>query len=86
MNIFNIFKKINPDLKVDRMRYSAITEKDIKESFAARSEVDYNLAASAEVRQIIDLVWGASLTRFVSLSVGRVQSPTLALLVEKEKV
>ena len=91
----NSIKKINPELKVDRMRYSAITEKDIKDSFAARSEVDYNLAASAEVRQIIDLVWGASLTRFVSLaanrlgdgffSVGRVQSPTLALLVEKEK-
>ncbi len=90
-----IIKKIKPDVKVDRMRYSAITEKDIKESFAGRSEVDYNLAASAEARQIIDLIWGASLTRFVSLSanrlgddffsVGRVQSPTLALLVEKEK-
>jgi DNA topoisomerase-1 len=60
----NNIKKINPELKVDRMRYSAITEKDIKDSFAARSEVDYNLAASAEVRQIIDLVWGASLTLF----------------------
>ncbi|MCW3133127.1 MAG: DNA topoisomerase I [Methanophagales archaeon] len=91
----NIIKKVKPTLKVDRMRYSAITEKDIKESFAARSEVDYNLAASAEARQIIDLIWGASLTRFVSLSanrlgdgffsVGRVQSPTLALLVAKEK-
>ncbi|MHC1599894.1 MAG: DNA topoisomerase I [Candidatus Methanospirareceae archaeon] len=90
-----IIKKTNPDVNVDRMRYSAITEKDIKESFAARSEVDYNLAASAEARSIIDLVWGAALTRFVSLSanrlgeeffsVGRVQSPTLALLVDKEK-
>jgi DNA topoisomerase-1 len=90
-----LIKKIKPNVKVDRMRYSAITEKDIKESFAARSEVDYNLAASAEARQIIDLIWGASLTVFVSLSanhvgddffsVGRVQSPTLALLVEKEK-
>ena len=90
-----IIKKTNPNVNVDRMRYSAITEKDIKESFAARSEVDYNLAASAEVRGITDLIWGASLTRFVSLSanrlgeeffsVGRVQSPTLALLVDKEK-
>jgi DNA topoisomerase-1 len=90
-----IIKKINPDVHVDRMRYSAITEKDIQDSFAARSEVDYNLAASAEVRGIIDLIWGAALTRFVSLSanrlgedffsVGRVQSPTLALLVDKEK-
>ncbi len=95
VEVLSIIKKTNPDAKVDRMRYSAITEKDIKESFAARSEVDYNLAASAEARQIIDLIWGASLTRFVSLSanrlgeqffsVGRVQSPTLTLLVEKEK-
>ena len=96
----NIIKKSNPALlsprasvKIDRMRYSAITEKEIKESFAARSEVDYNLAAAAEARQITDLVWGASLTRFVSLSasfsslfsVGRVQSPTLALLVARER-
>lgn len=90
-----IIKKTNPNVHVDRMRYSAITEKDIKDGFAARSEVDYNLAASAEARQMIDLIWGASLTVFVSLSanhvgddffsVGRVQSPTLALLVDKEK-
>ncbi len=57
--------------------------------------VDYDLAASGEARQIIDLVWGAVLTRFISktsgrlgkefLSVGRVQSPTLALIVDREK-
>jgi DNA topoisomerase-1 len=44
---------------------------------------------------VFDLVWGASLTRYISLcagrlgklflSVGRVQSPTLALIVEREK-
>ena len=49
----------------------------------------------AESRQIVDLTWGASLTRFISiasnqggkdfLSVGRVQSPTLALIVDREK-
>lgn len=91
----NVIKEINSSLPIDRMRYSAITEKDIKDSFEARGEVDYNLAASAEARQIIDLMWGAALTRFISLtanrlgddffSVGRVQSPTLALLVDKEK-
>ena len=90
-----VIKEVNSSLPVDRMRYSAITEKDIKDSFAARSEVDYNLAASAEARQIIDLIWGAALTRFISVtanrlgddffSVGRVQSPTLALLVDKER-
>ncbi len=91
----NVIKRVNPSIKVDRMRYSAITEQAIKESFAARTDVDYNLAASAKAREMIDLIWGAALTRFVSLaanrlgngffSVGRVQSPTLALLVDKEK-
>jgi DNA topoisomerase IA/intein-encoded DNA endonuclease-like protein/predicted transcriptional regulator len=46
-------------------------------------------------RRDVDLVWGAVLTRFIStvsgrmgqafLSVGRVQTPTLALIVDKEK-
>ncbi|PXF50570.1 MAG: DNA topoisomerase I [Candidatus Methanophagaceae archaeon] len=91
----NVLKRVKPELKVDRMRYSAITEQAIKESFAARTVVDYNLADSAKAREMIDLIWGAALTRFVSLaanrlgdgffSVGRVQSPTLALLVDKEK-
>lgn len=90
-----IIKAANPHVRADRMRYSAITEKDIKESFANRTAIDYNLAAAAEAREIIDLVWGASLTRFVSLaanslgkdflSVGRVQSPALALVVDRER-
>ncbi|MHC1585542.1 MAG: DNA topoisomerase I [Candidatus Syntropharchaeia archaeon] len=91
----NIIKEVNPNVSVDRVRYSAITPAEIKKSFASPSKVDYNLASAAEARQIIDLIWGASLTRFISLSarslgnnflsVGRVQSPTLALLVEREK-
>jgi len=57
--------------------------------------VDYNFADSADARREIDLVWGAVLTRFLSLvsgrlghsflSAGRVQSPTLALIVRREK-
>jgi DNA topoisomerase-1 len=53
------------------------------------------LARAGEARQDIDLIWGATLTRFVSLatsrlgssflSVGRVQSPTLVLVAEREK-
>ena len=50
--------------------------------------------APGEARQDIDLIWGATLTRFISLatgrlgsqflSVGRVQSPTLAIVVQRE--
>lgn len=85
----------NGDLEADRVRYSAITKGEILKSFNQPGKVDYDLAASGEARQIIDLVWGAALTRFISLtsgrlgkeflSVGRVQSPTLALIVDREK-
>jgi DNA topoisomerase-1 len=90
-----IAREENPDLKADRVRYSAITSGEILNAFQNPEEVDYDLAASGEARQVIDLVWGAALTRFISLtsgrlgkeflSVGRVQSPTLALIVDREK-
>ncbi len=78
-----------------RARFSALTKWEIERAFSELAEVDYKLASAAETRQLIDLVWGAALTRFMSLasgqrgknflSVGRVQSPTLALIVAREK-
>ncbi|MGQ0797025.1 MAG: DNA topoisomerase, partial [Methanobacteriota archaeon] len=85
----------NPDVRVRRARFSALTKWDIERAFADLSDVDFPLAWSAESRQSIDLAWGAVLTRFLSLasnrvgrdylSVGRVQSPTLALIVDRER-
>ena len=82
-------------IEVKRARFSAITPYEIKRAFENLEEVDYNLSKSAEARQYVDLIWGASLTRFISissnqlgkdfLSVGRVQTPTLSLIVEREK-
>jgi len=90
-----IVEKANSRLKIDRVRYSAIVKDEIQKAFQRRGTVDYDLAASGEARQVIDLVWGAALTRYISLtsgrlgkeflSVGRVQSPTLALIVDRER-
>ncbi|WP_262175535.1 DNA topoisomerase I [Haloarcula laminariae] len=83
------------DVPVSRVRFSSITEREVREAFAEPDEIDFDLAAAGEARQIIDLVWGAALTRFLSLSarqlgddfisVGRVQSPTLKLIVDRER-
>jgi DNA topoisomerase-1 len=91
----NIIKKVNPNVPFDRVRYSAIIPKAIVASFSNPTDVDFNLADAGHSRQVIDLVWGAALTRYISLaagrlgkmflSVGRVQSPTLSLIVDKEK-
>lgn len=80
---------------VKRAKYSSFTPKEVNHSFDHLQEVDYKLADSGYARQVIDLAWGAALTRFLSiasgrrgrgfLSVGRVQTPTLGLVVDKEK-
>ncbi len=79
---------------IKRARYSALTKDEIERAFSNLDELSYDLAYAGSARQDIDLIWGATLTRAVSLatrrfgsnflSVGRVQSPTLALIVERE--
>jgi DNA topoisomerase-1 len=91
----NIIRGVNPNIKHSRVLYSAITPESINNAFANSVKIDFNLADAGHSRQVIDLIWGASLTRCISilagrlgkmfLSVGRVQSPTLALIVDREK-
>ncbi|MFB6103713.1 MAG: DNA topoisomerase I [Halobacteriaceae archaeon] len=91
----DLIQAVAPEAPVDRVRFSSITEGDVRDAFANRDDLDRDLAAAGEARQIIDLVWGAALTRFLSLtagqrgedfiSVGRVQSPTLKLIVDRER-
>ena len=86
---------MKPDIKILRARFSALTGPEINGAFENLIELDHNLAKAAEARQIVDLAWGAVLTRFMStstgklgadfLSVGRVQSPSLAIIVNREK-
>jgi DNA topoisomerase-1 len=81
-------------LEIKRARYSALTKEEIERAFANLDTLSYPLANAGAARQDIDLLWGATLTRAVSLasrrfgsnflSVGRVQSPTLGLIVERE--
>ncbi|CAA9459543.1 MAG: DNA topoisomerase I [uncultured Rubrobacteraceae bacterium] len=87
----------NPKLidDVQRARFSALTKGEVTRAFDELVEVSRELAAAGEARQDIDLIWGATLTRWVSratkrygsafLSVGRVQSPTLVLISERER-
>ncbi|MFB6195596.1 MAG: DNA topoisomerase I, partial [Haloplanus sp.] len=90
-----LVREVNDEAPVDRVRFSSITDREVREAFADPDDLDFDLAAAGEARQIIDLMWGASLTRFLSLSagqlgedfisVGRVQGPTLKLIVDRER-
>ena len=90
-----IVTKKKPTVKITRAKFSALTPQEVTSAFSKPSEFSFNLADSADTRREIDLIWGAVLTRYVSLtsrrvgkeflSVGRVQTPALALIVEREK-
>jgi len=83
-----------PKLQATRARYSSFTKPEITAAFANLGDVDYNLASAGESRQWIDLIWGAVLTRYLSIAKysgfgrvrpsGRVQTPTLALICARE--
>ena len=92
---FDIVRDVDESVPIERARFSSITEREVTEAFNNTGELDFDLAAAGEARQTVDLVWGAALTRFLSLSagqlgedfisVGRVQGPTLKLLVDRER-
>src|SRR5467141_2334618 len=84
----------HPDLPARRARFSAMTTSEVRRAFENLVEPDWALAEAAAARQRIDLAWGAVLTRFLTvecgserqvLSAGRVQTPTLRLVVERER-
>lgn len=88
-------QQVAPDVPVSRARYSAFTKAEIDHAFANLVPLDQDLADAGESRQYIDLIWGAVLTRYLTIahfggfgnvrSAGRVQTPTLALVVERER-
>ena len=88
-------REVAPAVPVSRARYSAFTRAEIDQAFTHLVELDQDLADAGESRQYIDLIWGAVLTRYLTAarwsglgnvrSAGRVQTPTLALVVERER-
>ncbi len=88
-------QEVNATAPVSRARYSAFTKEEITHAFDNLVELDTNLASAGASRQDIDLIWGAVLTRYLTLvkfagygnvrSSGRVQTPTLALIVARER-
>ena len=88
-------REVNATAPVSRARYSAFTKPEITHAFANLVPMDDDLAAAGGSRRDIDLIWGAVLTRYLTLvkfagygnvrSSGRVQTPTLAIIVERER-
>ena len=89
-----VVREVNTTAPILRARYSALTKGEVTRAFDELTCVDNDLAQAGEARQDIDLIWGAVLTRYLTKvrfaglgkprSAGRVQTPTLKLIVDKE--
>ncbi len=80
-----------------RAKFSTLTEEDLVAAFVdLRPQAGEGLAKAGRARHAIDFVWGVNLSRALSqsaqgfghryrtVSMGRVQGPTLSFLVERE--
>ena len=88
-----IYEKSGCKTPVDRLWISSLTPEAIKKGWKGlKPACDYDsLADAAKARSIADWLVGMNLSRAYSLkhfdnfSVGRVQTPTLAMIVEREQ-
>lgn len=81
-----------------RAKFSTLTEEDLVQAFGdLKPQGTKGLALAGRARHAIDFVWGVNLSRALSqaalgsghryrtVSVGRVQGPTLGFLVQRER-
>ncbi|ODS39109.1 MAG: DNA topoisomerase I [Candidatus Altiarchaeales archaeon WOR_SM1_86-2] len=81
---------------VKRMKFSTLTGKSIVDAYNNLVPVDKGMVDAGLTRHTLDWYWGINLSRalnsatrkarrFVTLSIGRVQGPTLNMLAKREK-
>jgi len=74
-----------------RIVFNEITESAVKEAIKHPREIDQNLLKAQEARRVLDRLFGYDLSGLIwkkvryGLSAGRVQSPALRIIMERER-
>ena len=78
--------------KIKRVVFNEITEEAVQNAIKHPREINQNLRKAQEARRVLDRLFGYSLSGLIwkklryGLSAGRVQSPALRILMEKERL
>ena len=88
---WHLLEVLKPKVPVKRMVFHEITQHAIDDAIANWREVDYGLVDAQESRRIVDRLFGYPVSEVcwrkirTGLSAGRVQSPAVRLVVERER-
>ena len=88
-HVAELVKDSNSNLR--RVAFNEITEAAVKEAIAHPRDLDLNLKEAQEARRVLDRLVGYDLSGLIwkkvryGLSAGRVQSPALRIVMERER-
>ena len=88
---WHLIDELKPKIPVRRMVFNEITKEAILESLNNIRDIDLNLVNAQECRRFLDRLFGFLVSKELwynvkgGLSAGRVQSPAVKILVDREK-
>src|SRR5215510_12256165 len=88
---WHLLEYLKPKVPVKRMVFHEITQSAIDHAVNNPRGIDYGLVDAAETRRILDRLYGYEVSPVLwrrvnrGLSAGRVQSPSIRLIVERER-
>ena len=88
---WHLLDVLKPKVPVKRMVFNEITKEAIEQAYKNTREIDDNLVQAQETRRVVDRLYGYEVSPILwrkinrGLSAGRVQSPAMRMIVQRER-